>query len=96
VVFYSCLILWTHDPTLDDALKLAKSIMCPVDVLNALWPCHGSSLSSFCSLFIYILFVDIQQRSDSLRHQLSEACRSRGIEPPLAASYTVPAFVRPE
>ncbi|KAF8965647.1 hypothetical protein BDZ97DRAFT_1811637 [Flammula alnicola] len=34
-----CLVLWTHDPTLDDALKLAKSILIPIDVLNALWPC---------------------------------------------------------
>ncbi|PPQ92783.1 hypothetical protein CVT25_003831 [Psilocybe cyanescens] len=34
-----CLVLWTHDPTLDDALKLAKSILHPIDVLNALWPC---------------------------------------------------------
>lgn len=34
-----CLVLWKHDPTLDDALKLGKSILMPIDVLNALWPC---------------------------------------------------------
>ncbi|KAF9524627.1 hypothetical protein CPB83DRAFT_797695 [Crepidotus variabilis] len=34
-----CLVLWNHDPTLDDALKLGKSILNPIDVLNALWPC---------------------------------------------------------
>jgi len=34
-----CLVLWNHDPTLDDALKLGKLILNPIDVLNALWPC---------------------------------------------------------
>lgn len=36
-----CLVLWNHDPTLDDALKLGKSILNPIDVLNELWPCPG-------------------------------------------------------
>jgi hypothetical protein len=48
--FYSCLVLWTHDPTLDDALKLAKSILIPIDVLNALWPCPGKVLPCFVVL----------------------------------------------
>ncbi|KIM45747.1 hypothetical protein M413DRAFT_17514 [Hebeloma cylindrosporum] len=34
-----CLVLWNHDPTLYDALKLARNIFIPIDVLNALWPC---------------------------------------------------------
>ena len=38
---FRCLVLWSHDPNLDDALKLAKSILIPIDVLNALWPCPG-------------------------------------------------------
>ncbi|KDR67042.1 hypothetical protein GALMADRAFT_1133694 [Galerina marginata CBS 339.88] len=73
-----CLVLWTHDPTLDDALKLAKAILNPIDVLNALWPCPA-----------------IQQRCESLRQQLIEACNSRNIELPFPPSYTVPAFLRP-
>ncbi|KAF8883073.1 hypothetical protein CPB84DRAFT_1750754 [Gymnopilus junonius] len=72
-----CLVLWNHDPTLDDALKLAKQILGPIDVLNALWPCHS-----------------IQQKCDSLRQQLVEACISRNIEQPFPPSYTVPAFLR--
>ncbi|KAJ7616023.1 hypothetical protein FB45DRAFT_935136 [Roridomyces roridus] len=42
--FYSqlaiCLLLWENDPTLEDALQLAKSLLIPLDVMNALWPCQ--------------------------------------------------------
>ncbi|KII92940.1 hypothetical protein PLICRDRAFT_679940 [Plicaturopsis crispa FD-325 SS-3] len=34
-----CLSLWNHDHSLINALDLAKSILMPLDVLNALWPC---------------------------------------------------------
>ncbi|KAF9552718.1 hypothetical protein CPC08DRAFT_714372 [Agrocybe pediades] len=34
-----CMILWTHDPTLDEALMLAKTLIIPIDVLNGLFPC---------------------------------------------------------
>ncbi|TFK44027.1 hypothetical protein BDQ12DRAFT_717221 [Crucibulum laeve] len=37
-----CIILWTHDQTLIDALKLAKMIMPAVDVMNVLWPCTAN------------------------------------------------------
>ena len=35
----SCLLLWNYDRSLKNALILAKSIMLPVEVMNALWPC---------------------------------------------------------
>lgn len=41
LMLFRCLVLWSHDTNLDDALKLAKSILIPIDVLNALWPCPG-------------------------------------------------------
>ncbi|KAF8149340.1 hypothetical protein B0H34DRAFT_733344 [Crassisporium funariophilum] len=72
-----CLVLWTHDATLDDALKLAKSILIPIDVLNALWPCPA-----------------IQQRCDSLRQQLVDACNSTNVALPFPPSYSVPSFLR--
>jgi len=34
-------MLWRNDRSLDDALKLAKSILQIVDVMNALWDCPG-------------------------------------------------------
>ncbi|KAF9455732.1 hypothetical protein BDZ94DRAFT_1277462 [Collybia nuda] len=34
-----CLMLWNQDRTLKNALILAKSILQPVEVMNALWPC---------------------------------------------------------
>ncbi|KAF8230754.1 hypothetical protein L208DRAFT_1438051 [Tricholoma matsutake] len=34
-----CLLLWNYDRSLKNALVLAKSIMLPVEVMNALWPC---------------------------------------------------------
>jgi hypothetical protein len=34
-----CLALWERDRSLLNALELAKSILIPLDVLNALWPC---------------------------------------------------------
>lgn len=43
ILFGRCLVLWSHDTNLNDALKLAKSILIPIDVLNALWPCPGKS-----------------------------------------------------
>jgi len=72
-----CLVLWSHDTNLDDALKLAKSILIPIDVLNALWPCPV-----------------IQQKCDSLRQQLVEACTSINLELPFPPSYSVPSFLR--
>ena len=92
-----CLVLWNHDPTLDDALKLAKSILQPIDVLNALWPCFCMS-PCFDDHQLFLTMrssvLAIQQKCDSLRQQLVEACVSRGIEQPLPPTYTVPAFLR--
>lgn len=31
--------LWRNDQTLRNALELAKSLLAPVEVMNALWPC---------------------------------------------------------
>ena len=87
--------MWTHDPSLDDALKLAKSILIPIDVLNALWPSRGtwySILSS--SIYIKLSCAAIQERCDALRQQLIEACTSRHIDLPFPTSFTVPSFVR--
>uniref|UniRef100_A0A8H7Y1S2 Zn(2)-C6 fungal-type domain-containing protein n=1 Tax=Psilocybe cubensis TaxID=181762 RepID=A0A8H7Y1S2_PSICU len=90
-----CLVLWTHDPTLDDALKLAKSILHPIDVLNALWPCPGSYL---VPLYLYNIshqtLPAIQTRCDSLRRQLEEACNARHLQGPFPPSYSVPAIIR--
>ncbi|KAF8814824.1 hypothetical protein BYT27DRAFT_7156612 [Phlegmacium glaucopus] len=72
-----CLVLWSHDTNLDDALKLAKSILIPIDILNALWPCPV-----------------IQQKCDSLRQQLVDACTSTNVELPFPPSYSVPSFLR--
>ncbi|KAK7453326.1 hypothetical protein VKT23_012005 [Stygiomarasmius scandens] len=33
-----CLMLWRHDQSLIDCLELAKSLLVPVDIMNALWP----------------------------------------------------------
>ncbi|KAJ3710147.1 hypothetical protein EV361DRAFT_336843 [Lentinula raphanica] len=34
-----CLMLFHHDQSLIPALELGKSILVPIDVMNALWPC---------------------------------------------------------
>jgi len=61
---FRCLVLWSHDTNLNDALKLAKSILIPIDVLNALWPCPGKSpsfktyrIKSFIYLFLFLFFI---------------------------------------
>ncbi|KIK02612.1 hypothetical protein K443DRAFT_131780 [Laccaria amethystina LaAM-08-1] len=41
-----CLMLWRNDRSLDDALKLAKSILQIVDVMNALWDCPANQQHS--------------------------------------------------
>lgn len=41
-----CLMLWRNDRSLDDALKLAKSILQIVDVMNALWECPANQQHS--------------------------------------------------
>ena len=93
---FRCLVLWSHDTNLDDALKLAKSILIPIDVLNALWPCPGKThYSSFKHFpwYRHLLSV-IQQKCDSLRQQLVEACTSTNVELPFPPSYSVPSFLR--
>ncbi|KAF7335676.1 Zn(2)-C6 fungal-type domain-containing protein [Mycena venus] len=39
-----CLLLWENDTSLGDVLELAKSLLIPLDVLNALWPCESIQL----------------------------------------------------
>jgi hypothetical protein len=94
---FRCLVLWSHDTNLDDALKLAKSILIPIDVLNALWPCPGKSQYMSFKTFSYdidIFITVIQQKCDSLRQQLVEACTSTNVELPFSPSYSVPSFLR--
>ena len=55
-MLFRCLVLWSHDTNLDDALKLAKSILIPIDVLNALWPCPGKSHYTSFKTFSYDIF----------------------------------------
>ena len=55
-MLFRCLVLWSHDTNLDDALKLAKSILIPIDVLNALWPCPGNSHYTSFKTFSYDVF----------------------------------------
>lgn len=88
-------MLWTHDPSLDDALKLAKSILTPIDVLNALWPSRGMVYSFVVSgILLNLSCAAIQERCDALRQQLIEACTSRHIDLPFPPSFAVPNFVR--
>jgi hypothetical protein len=57
---HRCLVLWSHDTNLDDALKLAKSILIPIDVLNALWPCPGKPHGSWFKripLYRHLFFI---------------------------------------
>jgi hypothetical protein len=45
--FFRCLALWEGDRDLFRALELAKLFLAPTEVLNSLWPCHGT-FSSLC------------------------------------------------
>jgi hypothetical protein len=93
-----CLVLWDHDPTLDDALKLGKSILMPIDVLNALWPCP-CTFHCLPSSVVHLALTmyhspAIQQRCDSLRQRLTDACTSRNIDLPYPSNVSVPDFIR--
>jgi len=88
---FRCLVLWSHDTNLNDALKLAKSILIPIDVLNALWPCPGKSPSfktyrtkSFIFIFIFI-FIFYQLYNKSVIPCVNNS--SMLVIPPISSSH---------
>lgn len=37
-----CIVLWETEPSMTNALELAKSFFVILDALNQLWPCRGT------------------------------------------------------
>jgi len=87
-------MLWSHDHSLIDCLELAKSLLVPVDIMNALWPSPCMlAIELLAQLLTFIISVQ-QEHCDRLRKQLIEECRLNGIDPPPGPEYAVTAFRR--
>jgi hypothetical protein len=93
-----CLALWDGDRELLRALELAKTFLAPTEVLNSLWPCQGTHpLNPLSSLYLPNLMISVicaafHSRGKELRAQLSQACVSAGIPPPLPQSPDLAPF----
>lgn len=90
-----CLLLWSQDRSLLKALGLAKYLLIPVDVMNALWPCPSQYfrkqlLSGIADLKLLVN----QHQCAKFRERLADACVAVGMDPPFPAVYTLPPLLR--
>ncbi|KIK27597.1 hypothetical protein PISMIDRAFT_8021 [Pisolithus microcarpus 441] len=90
-----CLLLWENDQSLIEALEVAKDILAPLELLNAIWPCP----SGLCTTIAYestsdMLPLVLQSTCDELRKKVISICHSINIPLPNPSNSSFPISPR--
>lgn len=93
---FSAVLLWPFEQSMVGLLELAKDLLFIVDTLNSLWTCPGTLPPDFLDSPADSnpgFPLENQSQTEGLRVELINACHTRGVAPPLPASY-VPQTIR--